>query len=200
MAPCHHPDTRWGYVFNHNVITAPGDAIETQVFLGRPWHAKPKTVFLNTKAEVTIYREGWRNHMGGLPTVFAEYNTTDWLGHALDLSWRCSRYWVQNEQKDTIWCTSKAVITADEAALYTVENVLSGDDQWAPCEIAQPCAEPVVGTQGRFLVWQPVAGAVGYVVEKDGQVTDFTRDCRYAFNRKHTYRIRAVSRYGGLSE
>lgn len=200
VAPNHHPDTEWGYVFRNNVITAPGDAIETLVYLGRPWHAQPKVAFINTKAEVTIYDEGWRNHMGGLPTLFAEYGTTDWLGHPLDLSRRCSRYWVQNEQKDTVWCTSKAVITADEAALYTVENVLSGSDQWQPKQVAQACDAPVVGTVGRYLTWQPVAGAVGYVVTVNGKEKKFTSDCRMAYNRKNTYRVQSVSRWGALSK
>lgn len=199
VAPNHHPDTEWGYVFRDNVITAPGDAIETQVFLGRPWHAQPKVAFINTKAEVTVYPEGWRNHMGGLPTLFAEYGTTDWQGHRLDLSHRCSRYWVENEQKDTIWCTSKAVITADEAALYTVENVLSGTDGWQPRQVMTSCPQPVVGIVGKYLIWQPVADAVGYVVTVNGQTKRFTTDCRTPYNKKNTYRVQSVSRWGALS-
>lgn len=199
VAPNHHPDTEWGYVFRDNVITAPGDAIETQVFLGRPWHAQPKVAFINTKAEVTVYPEGWRNHMGGLPTLFAEYGTTDWQGHRLDLSHRCSRYWVENEQKDTIWCTSKAVITADEAALYTVENVLSGTDDWQPRQVMTSCPQPVVGIVGKYLIWQPVADAVGYVVTVNGQTKRFTTDCRTPYNKKNTYRVQSVSRWGALS-
>lgn len=199
VAPNHHPNTEWGYVFRDNVITAPGDAIETQVFLGRPWHAQPKVAFINTKAEVTVYPEGWRNHMGGLPTLFAEYGTTDWQGHRLDLSHRCSRYWVENEQKDTIWCTSKAVITADEAALYTVENVLSGTDGWQPRQVMTSCPQPVVGIVGKYLIWQPVADAVGYVVTVNGQTKRFTTDCRTPYNKKNTYRVQSVSRWGALS-
>lgn len=199
VAPNHHPDTEWGYVFLNNVITAPGDAIETEVYLGRPWHAQPKVAFINTKAEVTIYPDGWRNHMGGLPIMFAEYGTTDWLGHTIDLSRRCSRYWVENEQKDTVWCTSKAVITADEAALYTVENVLSGKDQWQPRLVSKPCEAPVVGTVGKYLTWQPVAGAVGYVVTLNGKDIKFTSDCRFAYNKKSSYRVQSVSRWGALS-
>ncbi|MBQ9357195.1 MAG: pectin esterase [Prevotella sp.] len=200
VAPNHHPDTEWGYVFRDNVITAPGDAIETQVYLGRPWHGQPKVAFINTKAEVTIYESGWRNHMGGLPVLFAEYGTTDWQGHPLDLSKRCSRYWVQNDQRDTVWCTSKAVITADEAALYTVDNVLSGTDQWQPRQVMTACDAPVVGTVGRYLTWQPVAGAVGYVVTVNGRDKKFTSDCRFAYNNKKSYRVQSVSRWGALSE
>ena len=200
VAPNHHPDTRWGYVFSDNVITAPGDAIETQVFLGRPWHAQPKVAFLNTHSYVSIYREGWRNHMGGLPAVFAEYNTMDGYGRAQDLSHRCSRYWVQNEQGDTVWCTSKAVITADEAALFTVQNVLGGDDNWQPTEVCSRPEAPVVGQQGKYLFWQPVAGAVGYAVTTDdGRLVAFTTECRYPANKKQAYRIRSVSNWGAMS-
>ena len=199
VAPNHHPHTEWGYPLRHNVITATGHAIETQVFLGRPWHAQPKVAFINTKAEVTVYPEGWRNHMGGLPTLFAEYGTTDWQGHRLHLSHRCSRYWVDNEQKDTIWSTSKAVITADEAALYTVENVLSGTDGWQPRQVMTSCPQPVVGTVGKYLIWQPVADAVGYVVTVNGQTKRFTTDCRTPYNKKNTYRVQSVSRWGALS-
>ncbi|MBR1416148.1 MAG: pectin esterase [Prevotella sp.] len=200
VAPNHAPETQWGYVFLDNVITAPGDAVETQVYLGRPWHGQPKVAFINTRSYVSIYTDGWRNYMGGLPAVFAEYNTMDHNGHPIDLSHRCSRYWVQNEQKDTVWCTSKAVITADEAALYTVENVLSGDDHWQPRQIATPCAKPVVGQRGRYLVWQPVADAAGYMVTINGQEIVFTKECRFVFNKKNTYRVCSVSRWGALSE
>ena len=202
VAPNHAPETQWGYVFRDNVITAPGDAIETQVFLGRPWHAQPRVSFINTKAEVTIYPEGWRNHMGGLPAVFAEYGTTDWLGKPLDLSQRCSRYWIQNEQKDTVWCTSKAVITADEAALLTADRVLQGDDQWQPRQVTAACDAPVVGQQGKYLTWRPVADAVGYVITAaaDGRVVAFTTECRYKANKKQPYCVRSVSRWGALSK
>ena len=199
VAPNHHEDTQWGYVFSNNVITAPGDAIETSVYLGRPWHGKPKVVFINTRAEVTLPPQGWFHHMGGLPAVFAEYNTTDWLGHPLDLSKRCSRYWIQNEKKDTVWCTSKAVVTADEAALYTVDNVLSGNDNWKPREITKACATPIVGLMGRYLTWQPVEGAVGYVVTSGNKVIAFTTECRYPANRKVKYQVRSVSKWGAVS-
>ena len=51
VAPSHGVDVKWGYVFNNCTITAPGVPSETSVWLGRPWHNAPKTVFLNTRAE-----------------------------------------------------------------------------------------------------------------------------------------------------
>lgn len=200
VAPNHDPATEWGYVFVDNVITAPENPADTWVYLGRPWHAKPKVAFINTLAEVTLPEEGWHNHMGGLPVLFAEYNTMGADGNTLDLSKRCSRYWITNEQKDTVWTTAKAVMTADEAALYTVQNVLSGEDGWDPVQIATPCKAPQVEANGRHLVWEPVESAVGYVITVDDGAVHFVRDCRMRCKKGKTYRVQSVSRYGALSE
>lgn len=199
VAPNHDPETRWGYVFRNSVITAPGDPIETWTYLGRPWHSSPKVAFINTKSYVTLPPEGWYHHMGGLPAVFAEYNTVDSQGRPLDLSRRCSRYWIEDSKGDTAWCTSKAVITADEAALYTVDNVLSGTDGWQPRSIAKPCKASVVGTAGGYITWQPVRGAVGYIVVNDGRVVGFTTECRYKRSKRAEYEVRSVSPWVALS-
>lgn len=198
VAPNHAPETKWGYVFSNSVITAPGDPIETWTYLGRPWHSSPKVAFINTKTYVTLPPEGWYCHMGGLPAVFAEYNTVDYQNRPIDLSRRCSRYWIEDSKGDTVWCTSKAVITADEAALYTVDNVLSGTDSWQPRSIAKPCQSPVVGTAGGYITWQPVRGAVGYIVVHDG-VVDFTTECRYKRSKRTEYEVRSVSPWGAVS-
>ena len=67
VAPSHGVDVKWGYVFNNCTITAPGVPSETSVWLGRPWHNAPKTVFLNTRAEVTIPATGWYGDHGRTP-------------------------------------------------------------------------------------------------------------------------------------
>lgn len=200
VAPNHHPDTQWGYVFHSNVITAPGNPADTWVYLGRPWHAQPKVAFIHTRTEVKLPEDGWYNHMGGLPVRFAEHNTMDADGNPLDLSKRCSRYWVHNEQKDTVWATAQAVITADEAALYTADNVLRGEDNWQPRAIATPCAAPKTAVKGRRLVWEPVEGAAGYAIFINGKLAHFTKECRTPYKLKNNYTVRSVSRYGALSE
>lgn len=143
VAPKHPAETRWGYVFNGCTLTADGNPAETSILLGRPWHNKPQTVFLNTRSEITIPAEGWCPHMNGLPKVFAEYNTTGADGKPLDLSKRINRYYRFNEQRDTIWCETKNVLTADETAQYTVEAVMGGDDLWDPVQIFAPATQPI---------------------------------------------------------
>lgn len=143
VAPKHRPETRWGYVFNHCTLTADGNPKETTIWLGRPWHHQPQTVFLNTRSEITIPAEGWYPTMAGLPSVFAEYNTMDANGNTLDLSKRINRYYRLNAQKDTTWCTAKNVLTGDEASQYTVKAVMSGNDNWQPEQIFQYTGEPI---------------------------------------------------------
>lgn len=143
VAPKHRAETRWGYVFNHCTLTADGYPAETSILLGRPWHHHPQTVFLHTRSEVTIPAEGWCPHMNGLPTVFAEYNTMDKDGKPLDLSKRINRYYRFDEKRDTIWCTAKNTLTAQEAEKYTVEAVMSGDDHWNPEQIFQLAVKPI---------------------------------------------------------
>lgn len=143
VAPKHKPETRWGYVFNRCTITADGKPQETTIWLGRPWHHQPQTVFLNTHSEINLPAEGWYPTMNGLPSVFAEYNTMDADGKPLDLSRRINRYYRLDEKKDTIWCTAKNILTADEAAAYTVEQIMGGDDHWNPAEIFDYSDKPV---------------------------------------------------------
>lgn len=143
VAPKHRPETRWGYVLNHCTLTADGNPAETSILLGRPWHHQPQTVFLHTRSEIKIPAEGWCPHMNGLPSVFAEYGTTDADGKQLDLSKRINRYYRINEKKDTIWCTAKNILTAEEAEQYTIESVMGGDDHWNPEQIFQATGEPI---------------------------------------------------------
>ena len=153
VAPKHRPATRWGYVFNRCTLTADGNPKETTIWLGRPWHHQPQTVFLHTRSEITLPPEGWYPHMAGLPSVFAEYNTMDADGKALDLSKRINRYFRIDEKKDTIWGTAKNVLTAAEAARYTVDAVMGGDDHWNPVKIFLPSEKPFgyVVIQGQRL-------------------------------------------------
>ena len=142
VAPKHKPETRWGYVFNHSTLTADGNPKETSIWLGRPWHHQPQTVFLNTRSEIILPAEGWYPTMAGLPSVFAEYNTMDAEGKPLDLSKRINRYYDIDEKKDSVWCTAKNVLTKEEAEQYTVEAVMGGDDHWNPEMIFMPAEKP----------------------------------------------------------
>ena len=200
VAPQHTEKTKWGNVFVNTTITAPGNPLETTVWLGRPWHNSPKTVFINTKAEVNIPPEGWFERMGGIPAVFADYNTVDADGCPLDLSRRRDYYWYMGDDGRKVEGRAKKSLTAEEAAQYTLENVLRGSDDWRPEIMTEECAAPapVIDKAGGKITWQAVPRAIGYVVTKGGRVDLFTKDTSCKYDEGVEYGIQAVNGYGGL--
>lgn len=199
VAPSHGIDVAWGYVFNNCVITAPGVPSETSVWLGRPWHNFPKTVFLNTRAEVTIPATGWYETMGGLPVIWADWNTTDGDGNLLDLSMRRDTYYYTDSDGNKVYGTAKNRLTDEEAAEYTIKNVLSGKDNWQPEIKTEACAAPVPVISGSEISWETVPYAICYVVTKGDDVVGFTTGTSYTYDGGE-YTVQAVNEFGGLSK
>lgn len=200
VAPSHAEDVKWGYVFNNCTITAPGVPSETDVWLGRPWHNSPKTVFLHTKAEVTIPAAGWYETMGGLPVLWADYMTTDAKGNLLDLSQRRDTYYKTDSEGNKTYGTAKNFLTDAEAAQYTVKNVLSGTDSWQPKLVTEACEAPKVSLKDGYLSWEAVPYAICYVITKDDIVVGFTTETTFAYEAGSQYKIQAANEYGGLSQ
>ena len=205
VAPSHAADVEWGYVFMNCRITAPGIPSETDVWLGRPWHNNPKTVFINTVAEVTIPATGWYETMGGLPVLWADYNTMDANGNPLDLSQRRDTYYyienkgTANEKK--VYGTAKNYLTAEEAAQYTVKNVLSGKDNWQPSIITESCTAPVatLSDDKSTISWEAVPYAICYVIVKNCTEVEFTTETSVKAEAGATYMVYAANEQGGLS-
>ena len=208
VAPRHTADTKWGYVFMNNIIR-PGKDFNTgntlnvtDVWLGRPWHDSPKTVFINTQTFVPIPAKGWYNTMGGLPELWADYNTVDADGNPLDLSQRESYYYYIDRSTGNKFekFNVKNFLTDEEAAQYTLKNVMGGEDNWQPNLMCEPCDKPVVKSDGKKLVWEPVPYAICYVVTKDGIVVGFTTETSFdGYAEGETWQVQAVNEYGGLS-
>ena len=208
VAPRHTADTKWGYVFMNNIIR-PGKDFKTgktlnvtDVWLGRPWHDSPKTVFINTQTFVPIPAKGWYNTMGGLPELWADYNTVDADGNPLDLSQRESYYYYidRSTGNKVEKFNVKNFLTDEEAAQYTLKNVMGGEDNWQPNLMCEPCDKPVVKSDGKKLVWEPVPYAICYVVTKDGIVVGLTTETSFdGYAEGETWQVQAVNEYGGLS-
>ena len=201
VAPSHAADVAWGYVFRDCTITAPGDPSKTTVWLGRPWHNFPKTVFLNTRAEVNIPPTGWYETMGGLPAIWADWNTTDADGNLLDLSQRRDTYYYTvKETGEKVYGTAKNHLTDEEAATYTLHNVLSGSDSWQPAIKTEACDAPVATLDGTSLSWQPVPYAICYVVTDGDEAIDITTDTKITVPATaENLAVQAVNEFGGLS-
>lgn len=108
-------ESPYGFVFINCKLT--GNAPEESVYLGRPWRNHAKTVFINTKMGEHIKREGWHNWnkpKAEETSFYAEFNS-EGPGAApkARVSWSYQ-------------------LTENEAEGFTVENILSGKDNWQP--------------------------------------------------------------------
>ena len=97
-------------------------------------------------------------------------------------------------------CNVKNVLTAEEAAQYTVKNVLSGSDNWQPSIITESCAAPQAKIEGNKIVWDAVPYAICYVVYKNDEVAGFTTECEFAYEAGAEYKVFAANEQGGLSK
>jgi len=194
-APSTSSANKWGYVMQNCTIdkyvgsyTYEADGNFT---LGRPWQNEPRNYWLNTCMKVKPSNDGWSG-MGSLPTHFYEYNSLDADGNAIDLSVR------KNSPTSTNHYTP--VLTAEEAARFTVENVLGGIDSWLPTEECVVVSAPVVTLSGQTLSWEHANDARCYVILKDGAYYAQTAENTFTLTETGTYAIRPANLNGGLGE
>lgn len=97
---------------------------------------------------------------------------------------------------------AKNSLTDEEAAQYTVKNVLSGDDNWQPEIITEACDAPVpvISKSEQTITWDAVPYAICYVITKNGSVEGFTTATSCSYTDGDEYLIQAVNEYGGLSK
>lgn len=219
VAPSHQTGTQYGYVFSN--CTIDGTSPTYQTYMGRPWANSPKASFFNTTWKIQDYPAGWYYKMGAIPSVFADYNSMDASGNALDLTHRISQY--EYDIKDsngnvisTVTGTAKNSFTNEEAAQYTYENVTKGADNWDPRTITETTSNPVnVSYNSSGVInWDAVPYAICYVIIKDNKVIGFTSnntftDASYSPVRKKStmqkapqsalYNVVAVAESGALS-
>jgi pectinesterase len=106
---------KFGFVFDHCTVTA--DSVVTKVFLGRPWRAFSKTVFLNCVLPAQIAPEGWHNWdnpSNEASVYYAEYKNS---GKGSDVSRRVS--WAKQ-------------LTEKEASAYSAKNIFDDANATEP--------------------------------------------------------------------
>ncbi|MBQ9669097.1 MAG: Ig-like domain-containing protein [Prevotella sp.] len=203
VAPSHGADVKWGNVFMNNVLRPIKGMNVTDIWLGRPWHNQPKTVFINLQTYINIPAAGWYETMGGLPALWADYNTVDAQGNPVDLSQRRDTYYYTDGDGNRVYGTAKNYLTPEEAAEYTLKNVMGGSDNWQPDLMTEACEAPIVAQEDGKLTWDAVPYAICYVVTKNGQVVGFTTetefDCSMFNDQSSIFTVQAVNEFGGLS-
>lgn len=198
--------TQYGYIFKDCTIKDGSDTgINGKYKLGRPWgKGTPIALFIDTKMEVIPTAAGWDEMSGGYPKRFAEYNSTTATGSAVDLSGRKQVYDAYdanytNRRNET---AGSPVLTAEEAASYSIETVMGGDDDWDPTAATEQASAPSnVKLNGTTLAWDNNDYALLWAVCKNGKVVDFTITPSYIIDdASATWSVRAANEMGGLSE
>lgn len=198
--------TQYGYIFKDCTIKDGSDTgINGKYKLGRPWgKGTPIALFIDTKMEVIPTAAGWDEMSGGYPKRFAEYNSTTATGSAVDLSGRKQVYDAYdanytNRRNET---AGSPVLTAEEAASYSIETVMGGDDDWDPTAATEQASAPSnVKLNGTTLAWDNNDYALLWAVCKNGKVVDFTIKPTYLVDdASATWSVRAANEMGGLSE
>lgn len=197
VAPNHDAATQYGYIFNNNTITA-----ATSYYLGRPWQNSPRAVYLNTKMINEPNTLGWAN-MGTYPALFAEYNSVNGNGIAVNTDNRTNTFTVNGISQTGNY---NPVLTKAQADEYTIENVLSGTDKWDPRRVVEQVTKPsnLIAAENNTLKWDENQYAMCYVISKDGKILAITTDAFYADSAAakgtFTYTVQAANEYGGLSD
>lgn len=196
-APSTASTASWGYIFGDCTIDAVTEAARKTVngnySLGRPWNNAPRAVYLNTAMNVLPLAEGWTNMSTTiLPALFAEYNSRTASGALVDVSNRKTQY-----TAGTV--SYNPVLTTDEAAKYTIENVLSGEDGWIPTFYTEQATAPNVTLVDNTIAWNNNNYASCYVIFKDGQFKAQTTLVEFELTEEGVYTICAANEMGGLS-
>ena len=197
---------KYGYILQSCKISGDTDDVNGTYTLGRPWgKGTPIALFIDTEMEVVPTAAGWNEMSGGYPKRFAEYGSHTSNGAAVDLSGRKTTYDAYDSKDGDTYVnrrneTNNPILTAEEAAQYTLETVMGQDDQWQPTLFTEQAPVPTnVTLTGNTLTWDDSNYALLWAVCKDGSVIAFTNEPSYTVTANGSYTVRAANEMGGLS-
>ena len=202
---------KYGYIFKDCTIKDATEAkdLNGNYTLGRPWgKGTPIALYIDTKMEAIPSAAGWDEMSGGYPKRFAEYNSTTSTGSTVDLKDRKKVYDAYDSKNGDNYVNRRnetagdPILTAEEAATYTIETVMGQDDDWDPTAATEQASAPTnVKLNGTTLAWDNNDYALLWAVCKNGKVVDFTITPSYIVDdATATWSVRAANEMGGLSE
>ena len=202
---------KYGYIFKDCTIkdaTAAKD-LNGNYTLGRPWgKGTPIALYIDTKMEAIPSAAGWNEMSGGYPKRFAEYNSYTTTGSVVDLKDRKKVYDAYDSKDGDNYVNRRnetpesPILTAEEAATYTLETVMGQDDDWDPTAATEQASAPTnVKLNGTTLTWDNNDYALLWAICKNGKVVNFTITPSYIVDdASATWGVRAANEMGGLSE
>lgn len=133
-APSQENTQKWGYVFNNcNIkpeVSNPKELKDKNWSLARPWanatDKSPAATYLNTKMWLMPRDAGWEKMGTGAILRFHEYHTMDKGGNQVSLGSRSLAACAPGAGSDD------CILSAADAAKYTIESVMGGTDLFMP--------------------------------------------------------------------
>ena len=175
---------KYGYIFKDCTIKDATEAkdLNGNYTLGRPWgKGTPIALYIDTKMEAIPSAAGWNEMSGGYPKRFAEYNSYTSTGSVVNLKDRKKVYDAYDSKDGDNYVNRRnetagdPILTAEEAATYTIETVMGQDDDWDPTAATEQASAPSnVKLNGTTLAWDNNDYALLWAVCKNGKVVDFT--------------------------
>lgn len=182
----------WGYVFESCTIENAAASFN----YGRAWGGTPCLAFLNTTLNQDDEIASTRFTLAGMNVAaykFVEYNTLDTDGNVVSPS--------SNELTFTHSSgnnTMETILTDEEAAEYTLDNIFS---DWAPDELCEQVSLSTVTLSGETLSWTAADDALVYAIFADDVLEAMTTETSYSIaDTNATYTVRAANSMGGLGE
>lgn len=186
---------QYGWILSECTIKDDGTGADGNYTLGRPWGSgTPIALWINTTMVAQPSAIGWNEMSGGWPARFAEYNSMTASGTPIDLSGRKTTFGDGH--------TNNPVLTAEEAAQYTIETVMGSTDNWDPQALTEQASAPEeVEIAGDTLTWKDSNYALLWAVCKNGSVVAFTTEPVYTVDdNTAVWSVRAANEMGGLGE
>lgn len=185
---------KFGYVFYGCTIDARDRAEKFNY--GRAWSNSPRCAYINTTLLEPEKLVSSRWTLGGMNVPadkFVEYNTMDAEGNVVS-----PETYVATFTKDGKSNTYETILTADEAAGYTIDKVFTN---WAPATLAaQKSMNQLKAGSDNTLTWDAVDGAKAYAVFYKGEFVAITSATSYAVTEGEAadYTVRAANEMGGF--
>lgn len=195
----------YGFVFNNCTI----ENLASTFNFGRAWGGatgatvRPMTTYLNTTInqpnEIISTRfilKGMNNQSG----VFHEYNSIDANGSVVSPASNSQTFTDKNGDDAQ---TYETILTADQAANYTIDKVLG---TWATTaqQQATQLEAPAAAYANGSVTWTPANnGAIAYLIEKNGEFAGITTGSSFAISidaEKDKLTIRAANPRGGFGK
>ena len=194
-----------GYIFEHCTIKYAEniEGAKPIASLGRSWNNAPKTIFLNTflsdeNGELIMTKDAsaqkdkvarWTlGAMNILPEKFGEYNSVNAEGQVVSPASNEVTFVLNSEEK-----TMETILTADEAATYTMEYTLGDWAATAQADATQAVAEKEASQFEPDGIYLVEADNVFQAIIKGSDFMD-----RFALYDGVTYTVRKANARGGF--